>query len=110
RNVGRLKANELMMYGELITATDALELGLVNRVIPDDDFETEVRAWARRLAGKSPLLMRLGKEAINNTRDMSLPDALTALQSQLALAFTTEDIVEGVTAFREKRSPVWSMR
>jgi len=110
RNVGRLKANELMMYGELITAANALELGLVNRVIPDDDFEAEVRAWARRLAGKSPLLMRLGKEAINNTRDMSLPDALTALQSQLALAFTTEDIVEGVTAFREKRSPVWSMR
>ncbi|MDV7241551.1 MULTISPECIES: enoyl-CoA hydratase/isomerase family protein [Rhodococcus] len=110
RNVGRLKANELMMCGESITAAEALELGLVNRVIPDGEFDTAVQEWARRLASKSPLLMRLGKDAINNTRDMSLPDALTALQSQLALAFTTEDIAEGVTAFREKRSPVWTMR
>ena len=54
--------------------------------------------------------MRMGKDAINATRDMSLPEALGALQSQLALAFTTEDIVEGVTAFREKRDPVWKMR
>jgi len=99
-----------MMCGESITAAEALELGLVNRVIPDGEFDTAVQEWARRLASKSPLLMRLGKDAINNTRDMSLPDALTALQSQLALAFTTEDIVEGVTAFREKRSPVWAMR
>ncbi|NLE81932.1 MAG: enoyl-CoA hydratase/isomerase family protein, partial [Rhodococcus sp.] len=110
RNVGRLKANELMMYGEKITATEALSLGLVNRVIPDDEFEGEVRAWAHRLASKSPLLMRLGKDAIDRTRDMSLPDALSALQSQLALAFTTEDIGEGVAAFRDKRSPVWKMK
>lgn len=110
RNVGRLKANELMMYGEKLTAAEARELGLVNRVFPDGDFDAEVCAWARRLARKSPLLMRLGKDAINNTRDMSLPDALATLQSQLALAFTTEDLVEGVTAFREKRSPVWKMR
>ncbi|MBF4478148.1 Enoyl-CoA hydratase/carnithine racemase [Rhodococcus rhodochrous J3] len=110
RNVGRLKANELMMYGEKLTATEARELGLVNRVFPDDDFESEVCAWARRLATKSPLLMRMGKDAINNTRDMPLSDALTTLQSQLALAFTTDDLVEGVAAFREKRSPVWKMR
>ncbi len=110
RNVGRLKANELMMYGEKLTAAEAHELGLVNRVFPDGDFDAEVRAWARRLAKKSPLLMRLGKDAIDSTRDMSLPDALATLQSQLALAFTTEDLVEGVTAFREKRSPVWKMR
>jgi len=54
--------------------------------------------------------MRLGKNAINATRDMSLPDALEALRSQLALALTTEDIVEGVAAFREKREAVWKMR
>ncbi|KLL95238.1 enoyl-CoA hydratase [Rhodococcus sp. IITR03] len=110
RNVGRLKANELMMYGEKITAAEAHALGLVNRVFPDGDFDAEVRAWAGRLASKSPLLMRLGKDAINTTRDMALPDALAMLQAQLALAFTTEDVVEGVTAFREKRSPVWKMR
>lgn len=110
RNVGRLKANELMMLGDSVTAGEALELGIVNRVVPEADFDEAVREWATRLAEKSPLLMRLGKDAINATRDLSLPEALSALQAQLALAFTTEDIVEGVTAFREKRTPEWRMR
>jgi enoyl-CoA hydratase/carnithine racemase len=110
RNVNRLKANELMMLGELISATEAHKLGLVNRVVPDADFDATVDDWARRLADKSPLLMRLGKDALNATRDMALPEALSALQSQLALALTTEDILEGVTAFREKRAPKWKMR
>lgn len=110
RNVGRLKANELMMLGEPISAAEALELGIVNRVVAEADFDATVRDWARRLAEKSPLLMRLGKDAINATRDLSLPEALSALQAQLALAFTTEDIVEGVAAFREKRAPHWKMR
>lgn len=110
RNIGRLRANELMMMGSTISAAEAHGLGVVNRVFPDADFDTAVREWARTLADRSPLLMRLGKNAINSTRDMSLPDALSALQAQLALAFTTEDVVEGVTAFREKRTPVWRMR
>lgn len=110
RNVGRFTANELMMLGDKISATEAREFGFVNRVIADEDFDDTVRSWARRVADKSPLLMQMGKNAINSTRDMSLPDALTALQSQLALAFTTEDIGEGVAAFREKRKPDWKMR
>ncbi|MFE1802981.1 enoyl-CoA hydratase/isomerase family protein [Streptomyces sp. NPDC059517] len=110
RNVDRMKANELMMLGDLITAGEARGLGFVNKVVPDEDFDAEVAAWAHRIAAKSPLLMKLGKDAINATRDLALHEALDALQAQLALAFTTEDLAEGVRAFREKRSPEWRMR
>jgi len=110
RNIDRLKANELMMLGDLIDTDEALRLNIVNAVAPPQDFDALVDEWAHKVAAKSPLLMRLGKNAIDATRDMSLPDALEALRSQLALAFTTEDIVEGVTAFRDKRNPQWKMR
>ncbi|MFJ8996223.1 enoyl-CoA hydratase/isomerase family protein [Streptomyces sp. NPDC102279] len=110
RNVNRMKANELMMLGELITAEEACDLGFVNKVVPDDKFDEAVTSWAHKIASKSPLLMRLGKDAINATRDLALHEALDALQAQLALAFTTEDLVEGVRAFREKRPPEWRMR
>lgn len=110
RNVPRMRANQLMMLGEPITAEEALRMDIVNAVVPAEEYDETVRRWAHRLAAKSPLLMQLGKNAINATRDASLPEALAALQAQLALAFTTEDIREGVAAFREKRSPVWKRR
>ena len=105
RNVDRMKANELMMLGNLIDATEAARLNIVNIVVPTDQFDDVVADWARRIASKSPLLLRLGKNAINATRDLSLPEALEALRSQLALALSTEDLNEGVAAFREKREP-----
>jgi enoyl-CoA hydratase len=110
RNVDRMKANELMMLGDLIDAAEAARLNIVNVVVPAEQFDDVVADWARRIASKSPLLLRLGKNAINATRDLSLPEALEALRSQLALALSTEDMSEGVAAFREKREPVWRMR
>ena len=109
RNVPRMRANQLMMLGEPIDAAEAARMDIVNLVVPPGEFDATVRDWAHRVAAKSPLLMRLGKDAIDATRDMSLPDALSALRSQLALAFTTDDIHEGVSAFREKRDPIWQM-
>jgi enoyl-CoA hydratase/carnithine racemase len=110
RSVPRSIANELMMTGELITAERARELHVVNRVVAAEDLAEEVRALTARLASRSPLLMRLGKDALAVTRDLPLDAALDHLQAQLALALTTDDIKEGVAAFREKRDPVWRGR
>lgn len=107
RATGRLTANELMMTGRLLSATEAHEAGLLNRVVPDEQFDDAVRDWVATIASKSPLLLGLGKKALAATRDLPLDSALDYLQAQLALAFTTEDLAEGVRAFKEKRAPVW---
>jgi enoyl-CoA hydratase len=107
RATGRLAANELMMTGRLLSAPEAAAAGLVNKVVPDAEFDDAVRAWVADIAGKSPLLMAMGKRALAATRDLPLDSALDYLQAQLALAFTTDDLTEGVRAFKEKRSPQW---
>lgn len=110
RSVPRAKANELMMLGELISADEAKRMDIVNSVVPAEDYEQELQRVVDRLASRSPLLMRLGKDALSATRDMPQGDALGYLRGQLALAFATEDIKEGVSAFSEKREPRWSGR
>ena len=110
RNVPRKKANEMLLLGERMSATEAREAGIVNRVVPDAEFEAAVDEWAVKLASKSPVMMKLGKDAMYRQLDMPFEDALDFLRSQLSLAFTTEDIQEGVKAFFEKRAPQWTGR
>jgi enoyl-CoA hydratase len=110
RNVPRKKTNELLLLGERISAREAQEAGIVNKVVPADGLEDAVMDWAGRLAGKSPVLMKLGKDAMYRQLDMPFEDALDHLRSQLSIAFTTEDIQEGVQAFFEKREPRWRGR
>jgi enoyl-CoA hydratase/carnithine racemase len=110
RNVPRKKANELLLLGERLSAEQAREAGIVNRVVPDAEFDAAVADWAGKLAGKSPVLMKLGKDAMYRQLDMPLAEALDFLRSQLSIAFTTEDIQEGVKAFFEKRDPNWTGR
>ena len=110
RNVPRKKATEMMLLGERLSAEEAREAGIVNRVVAADEFEAVVDEWAVKLASKSPVLMKLGKDAIQRQLDMPIEDALDYLRAQLSLAFSTEDIVEGVTAFFEKREPEWKGR
>ncbi len=110
RNVPRKKTTELLLLGERIDAHEAERLGLVNRVTAPEEFDAAVADWAGRLAAKSPVLMRLGKDALWRQQDMALEDAWDFLRSQLTIAFSTEDIQEGVRAFFEKRDPEWKGR
>ena len=107
RNVPRKKTNELLLLGEQISAQEAERLGIVNRVVAAEDFDEAVRDWAEKLAGKSPVMMRLGKDAMFRQLDMPFLEALDFLRSQLTIAFSTEDVQEGVRAFFEKRDPEW---
>ena len=110
RNVPRKKANELLLLGERWSAQEALAAGIVNRVVAPEELDAAVSEWAVKLAGASPVIMRLGKDAMRRQLDMDLDDALDYLRAQLTLAMSTEDIVEGVTAFFEKRDPQWKGR
>jgi enoyl-CoA hydratase/carnithine racemase len=110
RNVPRKKTNELLLLGEQISAEEAERIGIINKVVPPDEFDEAVADWAGKLASKSPVMMRLGKDAMFRQLDMPFEEALAFLRSQLTIAFSTEDIQEGVKAFFEKREPNWSGR
>ncbi len=107
RNVPRKKVNEMMLLGERLSGEQAVEYGLANKVVPEAEFQAAVDEWAAKLASKSPVLMRLGHDAMYRQQDMAFDDALEFLRSQLSLTFSTEDIQEGVKAFFEKREPQW---
>jgi enoyl-CoA hydratase/carnithine racemase len=110
RDVPRKKVNEMMLLGDRMSAEDAVAFGLANKVVAAEEFDAAVADWAGRLASKSPLLMKLGHDAMYRQADMPVDDALEFLRSQLSLTFTTEDIREGVQAFFEKREPKWKGR
>jgi enoyl-CoA hydratase len=110
RDVPRKKVNEMMLLGDRMSAADAVNFGLANRVVAAAEFDEAVADWAGRLASKSPLLMKLGHDAMYRQSDMAVDDALEFLRSQLSLTFTTDDLREGVTAFFEKREPKWEGR
>ena len=107
RSVGRKKALELLFYGNLISATEALELGLINRVVPTDELETEARRWAEELAQKSPLAVQIAKSAFYHAEDMAYEKQFAHMNEAFARLCTTDDAKEGVQAFFDKRVPVW---
>ena len=107
RAVGRKRALEMLFFGELVKAETALEMGLVNKVVPVDDLDGETRRWAARLAKKSPVAMQIAKQAFYATADMDYQRSFDYMNEAFARLCSTEDAKEGVTAFLERRKPDW---
>jgi enoyl-CoA hydratase len=105
RLVGEGKAMELILSGEIINAETALAIGLVNHVVPADQLETKTREIANRIAEKSPIALRLAKEAVRLASRSNLDEGLRREVDLFALCFSSEDKDEGVKAFLEKRKP-----
>jgi enoyl-CoA hydratase/carnithine racemase len=105
RNVLRKKAMEMVLLGEKLTAEQALEMGLITRVVPADKLDVEVDNVLQILTEKSPIGIKIGKEAFYKMADMPFEEAVDYLSGQLKAVVSTEDAKEGIAAFIEKRKP-----
>jgi enoyl-CoA hydratase len=105
RLVGEGKAMELILTGDMIDAQHAYNLGLVNLVVPAADLEAKTLELANRIAEKSPVALRMAKEAVKTAARANLDEGLRREIDLFALTFSSEDKDEGVRAFLEKRKP-----
>jgi enoyl-CoA hydratase len=110
RLVGLHRAKEICLTGDPLDAQEAYRVGIVNRVVPPDRLMAEARAVAEKLAGKSPVTLRLIKQAINEGYSVPLETGLAVESKAWAVAFATEDRTEGVAAFLEKRTAAFKGR
>jgi enoyl-CoA hydratase/carnithine racemase len=107
RAVGRKAAMEMLLTGELVPAARARELGLVNRVVPEEELDAAVRRLASGIAGKSPLTLAIGKEAFYRQAELGLEAAYAYASEVMTRNMLARDAEEGVDAFLQKRAPVW---
>ncbi len=110
RSVGRKKALEMLLYGDLLPAEEALEAGLINHTVPKESLDEETLLWAKKLAEKSPLAIQIAKQAFYSSEDMDYEKQFSYMNEAFARLCTTEDSKEGVSAFFEKRKPEWKER
>lgn len=108
--VGKAIAMEVVLNDRRLTAQEALQFGLVNKVVPVADFLDVAVALAAGIAARAPVAVRLGKEAVNKAFELSLSEGLSLEQKYFYYLFATEDQKEGMRAFVEKRPPVWQGR
>jgi enoyl-CoA hydratase len=107
RLVGKGRALEMLLTGDMVSASRAYEIGLVNKVVPSAELMTEAKKIASALAGKAPLATRYIIEAVNHGLALPLAEAQLLEASLFGLIASTEDMKEGTKAFLEKRQPVW---
>ena len=110
RNVPRKKAMEMIMLGERLTAREALDMGMITRVVAVEALDGEVNKVLAALASKSPIGTKIGKEAFKKAEGMPLDEALQFLAIKIQEVAGTQDAAEGITAFLEKRPPVFTGR
>lgn len=110
RVIGTKKSLELMYSGEFISAQEAMRIGLVNRVYSDETLLEETDRFAKLLATRSPLAVKLGREGMYTCQDMEFYKSMEYLTDLVVLLNASEDAHEGSLAFLEKREPVWKGR
>ena len=108
RNVGRKQAMEMLLLGEMVDASTARRFGLVNRVVPAKHLDEEVDKMARTIVGKSPLTLKLGKEAFYRQLDRPVAEAYDYAGRVMVENMLARDAEEGIDAFIQKRAPVWT--
>ena len=107
RAVGKSLAMDMVLTGRRLTAQEALQAGLVARVLPDEGFLEGAAAVAAEIAAKSPISLRVAKEAVNGAFELTLAEGVHLERRLFNLLFATEDQKEGMAAFVEKRAAVW---
>ena len=110
RMVSRKKTLEMVLTGNIISATEAERLGLINKVVPADELESATMDLAAQIARKSPLAVQIGKSGIYGLSETPYHQALDYMDELFASLCATEDALEGINAFLEKRDPVWKLR
>ncbi len=108
--IGKKKTMELVMTGDMISATEAEKIGLINKVVAPDDLVAETLKLAEKLVSKSPIALQIGKEGLRRLEDVPYHQGLESMDDLFATLCATDDAEEGVKAFLEKRQPVWQMK
>jgi len=107
RAVGKVKAMEMVVTGRMISAADALQWGLINKVVPVEYYLEEAKAWAKEIASKPPIAVKLAKESVLKAFDTTIEGGLEFERKNFYLLFSSEDRKEGMSAFTEKRKAKW---